>query len=319
MPTPIKRRSLLSLILSLPIFSRSTEPGSPSFELVPQPQPGQRLCMNFERRTERNGTVLQWYRSLLHLQVAEVAADGGILLHWTESDAAILEADPQRRPLLETGLAVMSGATLAVRLDARGQVYGLDNVADIRRRCLSMIDRLSTAKTPGATHDAFAASLLPALAAAFSTEPAVATASLREPCILLGAMGRRYGADEPVQFRTALESPLGGPAIPAIAKFSVRRVQPRAHRAELGWLMVSDPVATAAAVRSVVEGAAAIAMSPKTTAPTVPAVPPVALEERGDFVVDTQTAWPTSVTHTRRVSVGPHLQVDTNSFIRSRA
>lgn len=134
-------------------------------------------------------------------------------------------------------------------------------------------------------------------------------------------MGRRFGADEPVQFPTAQDNPFGGPPIAAIAKFSIRRVQPRSHRAELGWLRVSDPVAITAAVRPVVEGAAAIAaaMSPDATAPAVPAVPPIDLQERGDFVVDTQSAWPISVSQTRRVSVGPLLQVETSTFTRHGA
>lgn len=319
--TPLKRRGLLSLILSLPIFSPSTEPGSPSFELVPQPSPGQEMHLSFERRTERNGAVLQWYRTPLHLQVAEVDPDGSILLHWTEGPATILDADPQRRPMLETGFAVMRGLTLAVRLNARGQVQSLDNVAEVRRLCLDMIDRLSASLASDAASDPLVAAFLPALGTAFATEPAVAAATLREPHILLGAMGRRFGADEPVQFPTALDNPFGGPPIAAIAKFAIRRVQPRSHRAELGWLMVSDPVGTTAAVRPAVEGAAAIAaaLSPEAAAPAMPAVPPTDLQERGDFIVDTQSAWPISVSHTRRVSIGPHLQVETHSFTRRAA
>ena len=320
-PAPIKRRGLLGLILSLPIFSHSSEPGSPSFELVPQPRPGEEMRMDFERRTERNGAVLQWYRTPLHLQVAQVDPDGSILLHWTEGPATILAADPQRRPILETGLAVMHGVTLAVRLDARGQVRSLDNVAEVRHLCLEMIDRLSTSMAPHTASGPIVAAFLPALKAAFATEPVVAAASLREPHILLGAMGRRFDADEAVQFPTALDNPFGGPPIAAIAKFSIRRVQPRSHRAELGWLMVSDPVATTAAVRPALEGAATIAaaMSPDATAPAVPAAPPIDLQERGDFVVDTQSAWPISVSHTRRASVGPHLQVQTHTFTRHGA
>lgn len=51
----LKRRNLRSLILSLPIFSRSSEPGSPSFELVTQPRQDQEMRL----APERNGAVLQ--------------------------------------------------------------------------------------------------------------------------------------------------------------------------------------------------------------------------------------------------------------------
>jgi len=51
----------------------------------------------------------------------------------------------------------------------------------------------------------------------------------------------------------------------------------------------------------------------------VAALPPVALEERGDVVVDTQTAWSIAVTHTRRVTAGAHAQVDASTFTRDGA
>ena len=150
----------------------------------------------------------------------------------------------------------------------------------------------------------------------------MALAALKEPMLLLGAMGRRFGADEPVEFRTALASPLGGEPIAAIARFSIRGVQPRTQRAELGWLMVSDPVATNDAVRDVAGHAARIAEAAagKDTATrqaALAAMPAITLEERGDFVVDTATAWPVRVTHARTVRAGAMAQVDETSFSRA--
>jgi hypothetical protein len=316
--TSLKRRGLLGLIMGLPIFGRSAEPGPPSFELVPQPRVGQGMRLLFERRTVRSGTVLQWYRVPLHIQVDEASPDG-TLLRWAQGAGTVLGADPQLRPLLESGLAVMNGVPLAVRLDARGQVQSLDNVAEVRRLCLDMVDRMIASLASDEATRAFVDTLLPAMKAGFATEPLVAAASLREPQILLSAMGRRFGADEPVEFRTALGNPFGGPAMPAIARFSVHGVDKRAQRAKLGWLMVSDPAATTAAARSAVEDVATLAAAAGAAAPVTAALPPVALEERGDFVVDTQTAWPIAVTHTRRVTAGAHAQVDTSTFTRDGA
>jgi hypothetical protein len=97
-----------------------------------------------------------------------------------------------------------------------------------------------------------------------------------------------------------LQNPFTGPDVPAIARFSVRGVDKRRHQAELGWLMASDPAALTAMGRSVVGD-----------------VPALELDERGDYVVDTRTAWPVSATLTRKVVAGEQVQVDAMSFTRS--
>jgi hypothetical protein len=179
-----------------------------------------------------------------------------------------------------------------------------------------MIDRLFSSMAASGEQRAFVEAVRPAWAAAFATEHAVTVAALKEPQLLLAAMGRRFGADEPVQFRTELESPLGG-SVPAIARFSIRGVQRRSNRAELGWLMVSDPAASAALVRTAVGHATAMAAAvapPATTAHKLPEMPSVAIEERGDFIIDTRTSWPISVSHTRQVMAGARSQSDTTSF-----
>ena len=311
----LQRRGLLALIASLPVFGRSAEPGPPSFELVPQPRVGQEMRFHFERRTTRDGTVMQRYRMPVSLKVIDVSLDG-TLLRWTEGEAEVLDADPQRRPQLAIGLSLMRDVPLDVRLNAMGCVRALDNVADVRKACLGMIERLWTSVGADVGQRAVVDAMRPALIAAFATEQAVAVASLKEPQLLLGAMGRRFGADEPVQFRTELESPFGEP-LPAIARFSIRRVQRRSNRAELGWLMVSDPAATTSLAQTAVSLATAIAAAatPKgTIAQDAAETPSVALEERGDFIVDTRTAWPIAITHTRHVTAGAHSQTDATSF-----
>ncbi|MDQ2735361.1 MAG: hypothetical protein M3Y55_10320, partial [Pseudomonadota bacterium] len=287
----LQRRGLLALIASLPVFGRSAEPGPPSFELVPQPRVGQEMRFHFERTTTRNGTVMQRYRMPISVKVIDVSLDG-TLLRWTEGEAEVLDADPQRRPQLAIGLSLMRDVPLDVRLDAMGRVWALDNVSDVRKACLGMIDRLLTSMGADGGQRAVVDAMRPALLAAFATEHAVAVASLKEPQLLLGAMGRRFGADEPVQFRTELDNPLGKP-LPAIARFSIRRVQRRSNQAELGWLMVSDPAATTSLARTAASLATAIAAAATakgTIAQDAAETPSVALEERGDFIVDTRTS-----------------------------
>ncbi len=311
--TDAKRRTLLGLIASLPIFGRCADAGPPSFELIPALRAGQQWRFAFERQVTRGPEVMHWYRAPLHVRVLEADADGA-LLEWVEGAQTIVDAHPQRGALLALGLAATREVPLRLRVDAAGRVVAIANAAEVRGLCLGLMD--AAAVQLGADPDTrdIVDTMLPAMKAAYASDEMVAVASLREPMILFGAMGRRFGADEPVEFRTALANPLGGAPLPAIARFAIRAVQPRAGRAELGWLMVSDPAATTAAAQAGVDTAARLVGDAIDDDPEHVVLPPVSLEERGDFVVDTASAWPARVTHARTVRVGAMAQVDSTSF-----
>ena len=312
----LKRRTLLGLITSLPIFGRCADAGPPSFALVPAFESGQRWRFEFERKVVRAGAVLQWYRAPLHVRVLETDADGA-LLEWVEGAQAIVDVDPRRRPLLELGLAATREVPLRLRVDASGRVQSLANAAEVRGLCLGLMDAMATQLGTDPDAREVIDMMLPAMKAAYASDEMVAAATLREPMILFGAMGRRFGADEPVEFRTVLDNPLGGPPLPAIARFAIRAVQPRARRAELGWLMVTDPHAMTASAQAGVDTAARMVADALDDDPARIALPPVSLEERGDFVVDTASAWPARVTHVRSTRVGALAQTDSTSFTRA--
>ena len=313
----LKRRGLLGLIAALPIFGRSAQAGPPSFELAPAIQARQHWTFAFERKVTRDGAVMHWYRSTLRLRVLD--ADDGATIEWIEGDQAVVDAHPQRRPLLELGLAAMRDVPLVIGLDAAGRVSALHNADAVRAASLDMLD--AAAAHFGAQTEAapVIAAMLPAMKATLATEAMVTAAALKEPLLLLSAMGRRFGADEPVEFRTTLVNPMGGEALDAIARFRIHGVDSRAGQATLGWLMVSDPVATDAASRANVLRGAAIAgvADAPATADAIAALPAFSLEERGDYVVDTASAWPVRVTHARTVRAGPHAQVEETSFRRA--
>jgi hypothetical protein len=112
-----------------------------------------------------------------------------------------------------------------------------------------------------------------------------------------------------LEVRTTLSSPLGGGQVPVIGRFAVRRVEPRRHRAELGWLMASDRrVAADASEAALEELRADMALEP----PDGMQLPETLdLDDRADFVVDTRSAWPLSVHFTRRLSTGGQQRLDT--------
>jgi hypothetical protein len=190
-----------------------------------------------------------------------------------------------------------------------GRLIDLENAGEMRGLCLAAMERSlkALAAQPGWAQAIPA--VRQAMQAAIGSEDLVRDLVLKEPHILFGAMGRRYGAETPLEVRTTLASPLGGGEIPVIGRFAVRRVEPRRHRAELGWLMASDRRAAADAAEAAVEELMANMELEPPEGMQLPGA--IDLDDRADFVVDTRSAWPLSVHFTRRLTAGGQQRVDT--------
>jgi len=155
----------------------------------------------------------------------------------------------------------------------------------------------------------------------------IAQSVLKEVSILLGAMGREYRVAEPLEVRSSVPSPLGTGEIPILGRFTIRAVNARAHRASLGWLMVVDRRQAARLVSGELQApidqladAAAEGREEHTPIDTRgladTATAALDLDDRGDFDVDTASAWPTRVKHTRSMSAAGASRVDTVEFSR---
>jgi len=312
MTTPeLSRRGLLGLLAALPIFNRFEAEGPPSFELVPQPVAGQQLRMVQRRRRTRRGVVEADVAVPVTIDVMEAGGSSGTIASWRAGAMTVREVSAERRASMEIA-ATTPSPPLVIQFDERGCVQSLLNPDEVREAYAAFIDRLGSSLPLQADQRVAAEQLLAGLKLVLDDERAAAAMSLREPQMLFSACGRRYGAGEPLQFDTLLQSPFAGPPIRAIARFSIRKVDRRRGEAELGWLMASnsdDATAMAdASVRRLVQ------LLGDTAAPAD--MPKVELEERGDYRVDLRTAWPTSVKHVRRVVAGDVESVDVTSFER---
>jgi hypothetical protein len=310
MTTPeLSRRGLLGLLAALPIFNRCRAEGPPSFELVPQPVAGQHLRFVQRRRRTRGGVVEADVVTPITVDVME-AGSSGTIASWQAGAMTVREVSAERRAGMEIA-ATSPSPPLVIQFDERGCVQSLLNLDEVREAYATFIDRLGSSLPAEADQRVAVEQLLAGLKLVLEDERAAAITSMREPQMLFSACGRRYGAGEPIQFDTLLQSPFAGPPIRAIARFSIRTVDKRRGEAELGWLMASnsgDTTAVAdASVRRLLHPLADTA---------VPDTPRVELEERGDYRVDLRTAWPTWVKHERRVVAGDVESVDMTSFER---
>lgn len=155
----------------------------------------------------------------------------------------------------------------------------------------------------------------------------LADAFLKEPSILLGAMGHNYRVGEPLEVRTRIASPLGAGEIPILGRYRVRGIASRERQADIGWLMVIDRATAARTLGTelgeLVHGMEAARTNDAdgrsesdTNAPASGVLATLDFDDRADFIIDTSSAWPVRVSHVRRVSAGAVSRVDSVRLTR---
>ena len=324
-----KRRSLLTLIGSLAIFRNAGSGAEDTFTLVPNIFPGQVLRYRQDLELVRNGEIGYRSRSTVMLEICERIA-GGWLARWTSSGGELLEADHHVRPMLEAMQTFWAGVAVDLLLDEGGRVADLADPAAVRALGVASMDRLMALLLANPANAPLADVLRAAMQPALGDSAVLARSLLKEPAILLGAMGHDYRVGEPLDIRTHIPSPIGSGEIPILGRYQVRGISTRDQRADIGWLMVIDN-ATAARhigkeILDMVQRLQAATPEPADTPPE-PTVPSTVADfaatldydDRCDFVVDTETAWPVSVRHIRRVSAAGRSRIDTVKLTRMDA
>jgi len=191
----------------------------------------------------------------------------------------------------------------------------------MRARLAVSMDRMVGLLGADPARAALAPAIRAATAPVLESDAFITGALVKEPAILLGAMGRAFRVGEPLELRSTVVSPLGADEIPVLGRFTVRGIDPDRHQAELGWMMVVDRPRLARSIAAGVDdiGRRLAAAGPGVDGATAPAPPEdlaIDFDDRADFVLDTATAWPIRVRHVRRVSSGPASREDTLELVR---
>lgn len=314
------RRTLLKLIGSLPVFRAAQGGTSETFTLVPTFAVGQMKRYRLESHLVRNGAIGYRSRSTVAVEITDRIADGW-LARWTSSEGELLNADEGARPMLEALQALWNGVSIDLHLDTGGRVRGLADPAAVRAQGKTSLDRLVALLADDPKRGAMGPNLRSALAPMLGDGGLLAHAILKEPAILLGAMGHNYRVGEPLEIRTSIASPLGSGQIPILGRYKVRGIASRERQADIGWLMVIDRATAArtlgtelgelvhglkAASTNVAEGRS----ESDSSAPISVALAALDFDDRADFIIDTSSAWPVRVSHVRRVSAGAVSRVD---------
>lgn len=318
---------LLSLIGGLPVFRASPRTSAvDTFTLVPKLAVGHVLRYRQDLRLTHNGAIAHRSRSTVKVEVCERIA-GGWVARWTSSESELLEADPRARPMLEALHALWDGVPIDLLLDDGGRVAGLADPDAMCALGAESLDRLAALLEADPASAPMAGALRFAMRPILAAGGMLAHSLLKEPAILLGAMGHDYRVGEPLEVRARIPSPMGTGEIPILGRYQVRAISSTEPRAEIGWLMVLDRASAARAVGTeilgVVRRTEAAKPVPAGEPPEQVAASTVAeatasldFDDRCDFTIDTATAWPVSVRHVRSVSAGDNSRIDTVELMR---
>ena len=315
------RRSLLALIAGLPIFRSARADVPDTFSLVPGDTDGLVLRYRQDQRLLRNGAIGHHSRSVVSVDLLR-RDDHAWVARWTTERSELLDADPRMRPMLEAMQAMWQGVPVDLLLHGDGQVAGLADPEQVRALANASMDRIVDLLTADPARAALGPAIRAAMQPVLASDAYIAGALVKEPALLLGAMGREFRVGEPLELRSTLPSPFGTDQIPMLGRFTVRGIDASRHQAELGWMMVVDRPrlarSVAAGVGDMAQRLAAAAPRGDTAAPSGNPLEDAAFyfDDRGDFVVDTATAWPVRVRHVRRVSSGPASREDTLELVR---
>ena len=301
------RRTLLTLIGGLSIFREARGRGADTFTLVPQLAPGQVHRYRQDTHLRRNGAVGHRSRSIVTLEIGERVAQGW-RASWTSSRGELLDADPQMRPLLEALMSLWEGIAIELLLDDSGRVLGLADPEAVRMRGKASLDRLVALLQADPSRAPITGPLQAVMQQMTIESGMLARTLLKEPSILLGAMGNDYRVGVPLEVRTRVASPMGSGEIPVLGRYQVRGISSRDARADIGWLMVLDAASLARTLAAEIQGLA--------RAPVADSLTGLDFDDRGDFIIDTASAWPASVRHERRVSIGEASRIDTVKLTR---
>lgn len=274
----------------------------------------------------RNGEIAYRSKSMVKLEVLQRTPDGW-LARWTSSGTEFLEADPRMRPLLEVMQALWDGMPIDLLLDDDGRLVGLADLAAVKALGATSLERLLAAVLSNPSNAPMAGALRAAIQPTLADGGVLEHSLMKEPAILLGAMGHDYRIGEPLEVRTRIASPMGSGEVPVLGRYQVKGISSSKSQADIGWLMVIDrPTAArilggqildvgrrveAAMPESDVEQAQAIDASV-----VMDTMASLDFDDHGDFIVDTATSWPVSVRHVRRVSTSTGSRVDTVELTR---
>jgi hypothetical protein len=289
------------LVLAGPLAARAQE-----VIVTPHWKVGERQRLQLVRVREDMGGARAEIRTEVTVTIHAASSDG-FKVHWQYGPPSVQDSDPQRAALTAEVAAAMQHLRYELDLDATGRLRGVTNWMEVRdaaeRAATLVLQRLRDSGLP----EPAAAAVGDQIRASYATEQQVLAQGVREAAIYHAVFGRSYRLNVPVPYESALSSPVGGVTVPSRGQLVLTAWEPSTGRAQIGTTQSVDPeAARRLALAALTEMLAKIGRP----APPPDAIPPIAIDDTGEYVVDVATGWVRSMTVRRESRAGAQTRRD---------
>lgn len=274
-------------------------------ELRPHWEPASQVNYLLTKTGTKRGVTITT-RTNVQLRVTEATEEGYLLLATfgeTRFDDPQIQSD---RLVRELG-SILQGVDIELVVDRNGAVQRVRNWEVVKtslgKAIRVMVARLQQDGAP----KALTAQVDAQVTRAFSSEPSIRSAVMRELHLLFVPLGHSYSSTAPFEYLTELPVLMGNGTVQAKGTFELTALDANGL-ATLRWTQTADPQSLAKVT------AEAIAQMGASEADRAVAPTSMTLTDTGEFVVDTHSGWPVTLTHTRKVESGPSTKTDTTSF-----
>ncbi len=209
-------------------------------------------------------------------------------------------------PVRELG-SIFQGVDIELVVDRNGAVQRVRNWEVVKAIFSKVIQLLSDRLRQEGAPPALTARVEAQLTQAFSSEAAIRSSVMRELHLLFVPLGHSYSSTAPFEYLTELPLLMGNGTVQAKGMFELTALDANGL-ATLRWTRTAAPQSLAKVTAETIAQMGA-SEADRAVAPT-----PMTLTDTGEFVVDTHSGWPVTLTHTRKVESGPSTKTDTTSF-----
>ena len=311
-------RAAVIISLCIPLWGFEKVPPHP-VEIIPHWNEGDRfeLIVTRVRDKSLNGQSTRSGKTHTRFSLEVLRADSqGYLVGWTVG-ATTFDVPAPSESVLRQVVGLMEGLRIMLQIDSRGAITGVQNWEALRGEMLKNLDGLLAKPSHaqrGKTDQALMENLRAQWNTMFSTKAQVEQVCTRDAQIYFRVLGRAYMRNQPYEYQSSLENPLGGDPLPARAGIVLKSFDDRSGQAVLHWNQSADREQTDRIMRSIVKDLAA---RRGKQLPDEGFMKTVALETHAEVEVEVETGWVTKLTETKSVNLGTRAQTDTTSMVRT--
>lgn len=310
-------RAATLIFLCLPLWGFEKVPPQP-VEIIPHWKEGERfeLIVTRVRDKSLNDQTTLSGKTHTRFSVEVLRADTqGYLVGWTVG-ATTFDVPAPSESVLRQVVGLMQGLQIVLQIDPRGAITGVQNWEALRSEMLKNLDGLlvkTSHAQGGKTDRALMENLRAQWDTIFSTRAQIEQVCTRDAQIYFRVLGRTYTRDQPYEYQSFLDNPLGGDPFPAHADIVLKSFDGRSGQAVVHWNQSADREQTDRIMRTIVKDLAA---RRGKKVPEDGFMKTVTLENHAEVEVDVGTGWVTKVTETKSVNLGTRAQTDTTFMVR---